>query len=891
MTSMREFDAPPINFSNQQYILEMYEIFKKDPHLLEGQWRAFFQGMEFNFPQMDRPVASSDLRIKFLIDAYKKYGHLISDTNPMIASSKENNPLTLAALGFNEGELKSPFPTLGVLSKQEATLQEIIDRLEEVYCGQISFECYNVENQALEEWFHQEVLKTVKEPAKEDYEFILQELFRAKELENFLQKKFLGAKRFSVEGAETFLPMIKELFTLAAAKGYRKGVIGMAHRGRINILANLMGKPYLELFQEFNTKRPGPQDASMGDVKYHKGYRSEMKTRKGGAIELILASNPSHLESVDPVVLGIAKALQISSKGEKLLPVLIHGDASIAGQGVVYESEQLFKIKGYSVGGSIHIVINNQVGFTATSEETRSTRYCTDIAKTFGAPVIHVNSENPALCFRAVQIAFEARDRFATDVFIDLQCHRLWGHNEADEPMFTNPDLYKKIKSKDHIYKTLIGKGLVSKEFIDQMEKGILEELNQAFVRAGELKEEAKTKQEIAKPKIIPPTKKGLLDLVEKLYAIPPNFKAHPKIVKLFEERREGFKAAGDDTLVGWATAELLAYGLLLERKIHIRISGQDSVRGTFSHRHARIIDQESENSYIALEHLSESQAPFHIYNSALSEFAVMGFEFGYSITYPNCLVIWEAQFGDFANGAQIIIDQYLAGAETKWGIDCPLTLFLPHGHEGMGSEHTSCRIERFLELAGKQNWRVCHPSTPAQFFHLITDQAQRVPKRPLIVATPKELLRQTETYSPFKDLFEGQFQEILPDPANNKKATRVIFCSGKISHELMQKRNALKSNNVAIIRIEQLYPLHKEKLLAEIKNYPLAKEYLFVQEEPKNQGAYSHLKPYLTEILGESVKIEYKGRKRNPVPDTAYVAVYKKEQEEIIDSAINEGS
>lgn len=898
---MRENRATPINFSNQGYILEVYEIYKKNPEAVEGEWKAFFQGMEFNAQGDTGSQATGDLRVRFLLDRYKKYGHLLSDISPMNRPPIECKHLTLNNLGFSQADLKTVFPTCGILSKSEAPLQEIIDRLKSIYCGQISYECYNIENSDLEDWFHKMLLAPHPQPSQEEYHFLLTELFRAKELENFLQKKFLGAKRFSIEGAETFLPMIKELFALAAKKGYSKGVIGMAHRGRINLLSNLMGKPYQELFQEFNPKKSPPQDPSqdpsqdsgMGDVKYHKGYRSQMKTRLGDSIELILASNPSHLESVDPVVLGIAKAWQVLAPSEKLLPVLIHGDASIAGQGVVYESEQLSKIKGYSVGGCVHIVINNQVGFTATAEETRSTRYCTDIAKTFGAPVIHVNSENPLSCIRAVGIAFEARDRFGTDVFIDLQCHRLWGHNEADEPMFTNPDLYKKIKEKDHIYKsfskTLLNNGSIGKDFIEQMEKGITTELSLAFDNAANKSEFQPAKQKSAPVSIQPPSKEKLLSLITKLFTIPENFNAHPKIVKLYEERRQSFASSNDNTLVGWATAELLAYGVLLEKNIHIRISGQDSIRGTFSHRHARIIDQESQNIYTPLEHISDKQASIVIYNSPLSEFAVMGFEFGYSITHPNSLVIWEAQFGDFANGAQIIIDQYLAGCETKWGINSSLTLFLPHGHEGMGSEHTSCRLERFLELAGLQNWRVCHPSTPAQFFHLICDQALRTPKRPLIVATPKELLRVTETYSKLQELFTGRFEEILDDPSNNKQATRILFCSGKISHELVQRKNALDAKHVAIIRIEQIYPLNKEKLKSIIKSYPNAKEFLFVQEEPQNQGAYSHLKPFLTEILGESVKIHYKGRKRNPVPDTAYVAVYKSEQEDIVNSAIKE--
>jgi len=900
---MKEKHSPAINFSNQNYVLKMHAIYQNNPQDLDKEWLAFFQGMEFSAQDIQSEGKSPDLQIKFLIEAYKKYGHLIADTNPMIAPLKDLKALELSHFGFNNSDLEKVYPTLGLLKEETAPLKVIIERLKEIYCGQISYECFSIENQELEKWFHSQIMKPQENFSPKDYEFIISELYRAKELENFLQKKFLGAKRFSIEGAETFMPMLKELFTLAAKNKYQKGVIGMAHRGRINVLTNLLAKPYAQLIHEFNTKSFPSEQEGMGDVKYHKGFKSELTSRFGDSISLILASNPSHLESVDPVVMGMTKAFEQLASNGKILPVLVHGDASLAGQGVVYETMQLCKIKGYEVGGIIHIVINNQVGFTATSEQSRSTMYCTDIAKAFGSPVIHVNGENPTECLRAMQLAFQVRDQFGQDVFIDLQCHRFWGHNEADEPMYTNPELYKKIKEKDHIYKSysknLLEKGFVTQEFINQMEKSFSDELNQAYEEAQKYVNEdydgiissstdlEKAEVEEFKSEIKLPSIESLKQLAEKISSIPKDFNAHPKIVKLFEERRQNLINEEDKNIVDWASAELLAYAYLLEQKIHIRISGQDSIRGTFSHRHARIIDQQCESTYTPLEHISQDQASFTAYNSALSEFAVMGFEFGYSISYPNSLVIWEGQFGDFANGAQVIIDQYLSGCETKWGMHCPLTLFLPHGYEGMGSEHSSCRIERFLQLAGLQNWRVCHPSTPAQMFHLLCSQALKAIKKPLIIATPKSMLRQVDTFSKLSELANGQFEEILDDEKIYKKSKKLIICSGKIGQELIRKRLAEKEEKVAIIRIEQLYPLNIEKLTSILESYKDVEEFLYVQEEPQNQGAYTYLKPYLIEILGQSVQIKYKGRIRNSIPDTGFVALFKKQQEEIIESSI----
>ncbi len=834
---MQKKDSLPINFGNQSFVLEQLAIYLTNPSDLDSDWIAFFQGMEF---ANGCGVKDSKSDGYALLEAYKKFGHLSGSVNPMVDQT-EKIP-----------ELKSTLPEG--------------ERLNSIYSGNTTYECYNIDNKDLEKWFHEEVQKDKAAFSSKEYENLVTELWKAEYLEDFLQKKFLGAKRFSLEGGESFMPMILEIFEQAANEGYKTGIIGMAHRGRLNVLCNLLKKPYSKLFQEFNTKLMPPNLVGLGDVKYHKGYKSTFNSISGNTIELVLASNPSHLESVDPVVLGFAKACK-----EKVLPLIVHGDASVAGQGVVYEILQCSKLKGYAVGGAIHIVINNQVGFTASPEETRSTRYCTDIAKAFGFPVIHVNADDPVACVRAARLAFNVKNRFSTDVFIDLNCCRIYGHNEADEPRFTNPLLYQKIEARGDVYERVKKESGLPLDWIVSMENGFKEKLDSDL-------EEANRQVETKLPEMPSVTPfKGTtavsLDLlkkyIEKITDIPKEFHPHPKLEKLFSLRREALA-------VDWATAELLAYASLLDQAIPVRLSGQDSKRGTFSHRHAVLFDQTSENSYIPLEHVSEAQAIFQVYNSPLSEYAVLGFEFGYSLGDPKALVIWEAQFGDFANGAQIIIDQYLAGSETKWGIHSGLTMFLPHGHEGMGPEHTSCRIERFLELSGQDNWQVVYPSTPAQFFHILRKQALQSEKRPLIIPTPKSMLRLTESFSTLNDLATGQFEPILDDTAASKDVKRIVLCTGKFYYEL---KNGRGDKGVALIRIEQLYPFPTGQLEALLKRYSQVEKIIWAQEEPKNQGAWGY--------ISEKIKIEYVGRGRIPVPDTGAAAFFHYQQEAIIKEAL----
>lgn len=838
---MQKKDSQPINFGNQSFVLEQLAIYLANPSALDSDWIAFFQGMEFA-GECGGKDSKSDAYV--LLETYKKFGHLNASVNPM---ARQTEQIPELQSNLSEGE-----------------------RFKSVYCGNTSYECYNIDNKDLENWFHEEVQRDKAVFSSKEYENLLTELWKAQYLEDFLQKKFLGAKRFSLEGGESFMPMMLEIFEQAANEGYKTGIIGMAHRGRLNVLCNLLKKPYFELFQEFNTKLIPPNLVGLGDVKYHKGYKSTFNSASGNAIELVLASNPSHLESVDPVVLGFAKACK-----ERVLPLIIHGDASIAGQGVVYEVLQCSKLKGYAVGGTIHIVINNQVGFTASPEETRSTRYCTDIAKAFGFPVIHVNADDPVACVRAARLAFEVKNRFSTDVFIDLNCCRIYGHNEGDEPRFTNPILYQKIEARGDVYERVKKESGLSPDWIASMENQFKEKLDKEFEEANR---QVEGKMPVM-PKSTPFIEKTSIALdilkkyVEKITYIPKEFHLHPKLEKLFSKRREALS-------IDWATAELLAYASLVDQGIPVRLSGQDSKRGTFSHRHAVLLDQTNENTYTPLEHISTGQATFQVYNSPLSEYAVMGFEFGYSLGDPKALVIWEAQYGDFANGAQIIIDQYLAGAETKWGIHSGLTLLLPHGHEGGGSEHSSCRIERFLELSGQDNWQVVYPSTPAQFFHILRKQALQQEKRPLIIPTPKSMLRLTESFSTLNDLATGQFEPILDDATASKDVKRIVLCTGKFYYEL---KNGRGDKGVALIRVEQLYPFPTTQLEALLKNYSKVEKIIWAQEEPLNQGAWEYVK----EVFSEKIKIEYVGRGRIPIPDTGAAALFHYQQEAIIKEAL----
>ncbi|MEM7510688.1 MAG: 2-oxoglutarate dehydrogenase E1 component, partial [Bacteroidota bacterium] len=730
---------------------------------------------------------------------------------------------------------------------------------------------------------------------------ILRKLMEAVNFEKFLGKKFVGQKRFSLEGAETLIPALDAVIEKGADLGLEEFVIGMAHRGRLNVLANTMKKEYDEIFSEFEGKEHA-ESVFQGDVKYHLGFSSDIETSSGRKVHLSLMPNPSHLEAVDPVVQGSARAKIDRKYGEdfnRLAPILIHGDAAIAGQGVVYEIIQMSLLEGYKTGGTIHIVINNQVGFTTNYADARSSTYCTDVAKVTQSPVFHVNGDDVEALVFAIEMAMEFRQTFNKDVFIDLLCYRKHGHNEADEPSFTQPLLYKIIKKHPDPAAIYLEKLLASGDVEATMAKAI--EKEQKANLQDELEQASQTDTLKYAPYLkgtwdgirrvqnedyelpSPDTsvkKKEFVDTLKKLHDIPEDFKAHKKIVKLFNDRMRFL----EEDRLDWALGELAAYGMLLQEGFPIRLSGQDSKRGTFSHRHAVIFSEDAEKGYVPLNHLKDGQEQFTVLNSPLSEYGVLGFEYGYSITNPNNLVIWEAQFGDFANGAQIVMDQYVSSAETKWQRMSGLIQLLPHGYEGQGPEHSSARIERYLELCARKNMQVVNCTTPANFFHVIRRQVHRDFRIPLIVFTPKKLLRYPKAVSKVEEFTNGRFRELITDPVVQPKDTRrVLLCSGKIYYDLLEYQEKNEVKDVAVVRMEQLYPLPVTQLREMIASLPKDAEYMWVQEEPRNMGPWN----YILRVVDE-VDLTVVCRKPSPSPATGYYKQHADTQNSIVEEAFS---
>lgn len=891
------------NLSNLSYIEGLYAEYLKDPGSIEKSWQHFFEGMALGSSLKGPAIiggGSSELRIFRMIEAYRLYGHKGAAFNPIdLGSIKpgEVEELRLETLGFKKEELGQEFPTCGFLKDETAPLNAIIDALQKTYCSTVGFEYMGIQASEIERFFQQSI-----EPffqfslSKEEKIEVLHHLNRSEILESFVHMKYPGQKRFSLEGGETLIPMLMEMIHHGSAQGLEQIVLGMAHRGRLNVLTNVLGKSYSDLFLEFEkTYVPDTYEGS-GDVKYHMGYSSELPTRNGKGMRLILCANPSHLEAVDPIVEGKVRARQeqfFKGKTESILPVLIHGDASIAGQGVVYETMQLSKLAGYQTGGTMHIVINNQVGFTANPKETKSTPYCTDIAKSFGAPVFHVNAEDPERAVAAMKLAVEVRQKFGCDVFIDLNCHRKYGHNESDEPAFTQPEVYKLVKEKQvirNLYRdALIQEGTLSKEQADSLEREFKECLEEALKVTQEEVKERKEGEVKEKPSLLISVKtavplKRLIELAKKFTTIPSDFALNPKLKRLMNDRIKMISGDKSAPVVDWGMAEHLAYASLLTEGVHVRLSGQDSARGTFSHRHAALTDQETSKRYYPLSHLSDDQASFDVYNSPLSEYAVMGFEYGYSLSYEKALTLWEGQFGDFANGAQIVIDQFIVSAEQKWNRLSPLTLLLPHGYEGQGPEHSSARIERFLQLAANDSLYVVYPTTPAQHFHALRRQGISDLLKPLVLFTPKALLRFPPSLSTPEQLANGEFQEVIDDPTAPKSAKRLVFCSGKVYYDLIENN---KRADIAIVRLEQLYPLREEKVQAIFEKYSGVLECFWVQEEPQNQGPYSYIQPLLQNLLPEKLALRYVGRDRGASTAAGTSALHSKELEKFLKEAL----
>ena len=886
---------------------ELYSRYKADPASVEAGWRHFFEGFEFSGKMgaaSSEMMTPAEFRVIDLINGYRKRGHLFTRTNPVRTRRKYSPTLDLENFGLSSADLDTLYEAGNEIGIGKATLRQIIAHLEQTYCHSIGVEFAYIRRTEIESW-----LRTTMEGNRNNPDFdtstrkvILQKLSEAVLFERFLHRKFTGQKRFSLEGAEALIPALDAVIEKGAEMGIEEFVIGMPHRGRLNVLANILGKSYKDIFTEFENKEY-EDDTLMGDVKYHLGYSSERITSTGKKISLSLAPNPSHLEAVSPVVEGIVRS-RIDGKydgdSSRILPILIHGDASIAGQGIVYEIIQMSELEGYKTGGTIHLVVNNQIGFTTNYLDARSSIYCTDVAKTIQAPIFHVNSDDVEAVVFIIGFAMKYRAKFKKDVFIDLLGYRKYGHNEGDEPRFTQPILYKTIEThpnpRDIYVEKLIGEGAVTHEEaneIDQLFNALLE----GDLSASKEAEKARVTtflqnawthirhaqpEDFQKPVNTAVSLEKLLSIGQHITELPADKNFYKKIVRLMDDRRQMLQAPGK---LDWAMGELLAYGTLLAEGIPVRLSGQDSQRGTFSHRHAVLTIEDSEEKYTPLQHVSATQKQFQVYNSLLSEYGVLGFEYGYALASPDALTLWEAQFGDFFNGAQIIIDQYLSSAEEKWRVMSPLVLLLPHGYEGQGPEHSSGRMERFLILCADNNMQVTNCTTPANFFHLLRRQMLRDFRKPLIVFTPKSLLRHPKCVSELSEFTHGGFQELIDDTAvTPSEVSRVVFCSGKLYYDLIDHREKTDAFYTAIVRLEQLYPLPVEKMREVIARYPNAKRYVWSQEEPANMGAWSFIMRNF-----KDVELLMVARPESGTPATGSARLHALRQQKIIDKSFGE--
>jgi 2-oxoglutarate dehydrogenase E1 component len=926
---------------NAAYVEDLYEAYLIDANDVPDQWREYFDTL----PKVDtKQVVFEDtphsairdhfakiskmrvrtaatvahdaqateferkqVRVVQLISAYRQRGHQHAKLDPLGLAKRELVPdLALNFHQLSTGDLDTVFQTGSLyIGAESATLKAILDSLEATYCGTIGAEFMHIVDTDERHWVMQRMESVRSRP---DYSAavrrqLLHELSKAEGLEKSLGSKYPGTKRFGLEGGESLIPALTEMIQRCGAYRAKEIVIGMAHRGRLNVLINILGKKPSELFAEFEGRA---SYTSSGDVKYHQGFSSNIMT-PGGELHLALAFNPSHLEIVSPVVEGSVRARQDrrgDSEGHSVVPIVIHGDAAFAGQGVVMETFQMSQTRAYKTGGTIHIVLNNQVGFTTSAQEdARSTEYCTDIAKMVQAPIFHVNGDDPEAVLFVTQMAVDYRTEFGKDVVIDLVCYRRRGHNEADEPSVTQPVMYSKIKSqpttRDLYADKLIGQGVLTKEQDDELVSAYRDSLERGEPLVSSLVSEPNTSLFVDwTPYLNHPfdleadTGVDLAELQALAHDInqaPENFALQRQVGKILEDRR---KMAAGAMPLNWGAAETLAYATLLKEGYPVRLTGQDVGRGTFSHRHAVLHHQKDATSYVPLKHISSTQAPFTIHDSLLSEEAVLAFEYGYATTAPTGLVIWEAQFGDFANGAQVVIDQFITSGEHKWSRLCGLTMLLPHGYEGQGPEHSSARLERFMQLCAEKNIQVCIPTTPAQVFHMIRRQAVRPLRKPLVVMSPKSLLRHKEAISTLEELALGKFHLVIPevDDLDNKKVKRTVLCAGKVYYELLAERRARGLDNIAIVRIEQMYPFPEQELAEVLSAYPKLQDVVWCQEEPMNQGCWYASQHHMRRTLdrmGASLGVRYVGREASAAPAAGYMALHLRQQEALINEAL----
>ncbi len=925
---------------NVHYVEDLYERYLVDPNAVTDEWRNYFDTLPRHdgSPSQDVPLApireqfyemgrtsrrpatvaagesnenKKQVRVLQLINAYRFRGHQKADIDPL--GLRKPAPIPDLELSFHQlsaADMDVEFQTGSLfLGKEVAPLKEIHAALEQTYCRSIGAEFMHIVNTEEKRWLQQRFESVRSKPnfSRDVRHHVLERLTAAEGLETYLASKYPGTKRFGLEGGESFIPMMDELIQRSGKYGTKEVVIGMAHRGRLNLLINLLGKSPSELIEEFDGKKQIAKGS--GDVKYHQGFSSNVMT-PGGEVHLALAFNPSHLEIVSPVVEGSVRARQDrreDTEGDTVLPISIHGDAAFAGQGVVMETFQMSQTRAYKTGGTLHLVINNQVGFTTSREDdARSSEYCTDIAKMVQAPIIHVNGDDPDAVLHAAQVAIDYRQQFKRDVVLDLVCYRKRGHNEADEPSGTQPLMYAKIKTQKTA-RELYAARLVEEGVLTAEETQHLVDQYRADLDAGNHVANALVKQpntglfvdwapylghEWTGDADTSMDMKHLQALAQKMCEVPDGISVQRQVNKIYEDRR---KMAAGGMPINWGFAETLSYATLVDGDNPVRITGQDVGRGTFSHRHAVIHNQKDGNIWVPLQHIKDGQATFTIHDSYLSEEAVLAFEYGYSTTMPTALVIWEAQFGDFANGAQVVMDQFISSGESKWGRLCGLTMLLPHGYEGQGPEHSSARLERYLQLCAEHNMQVCMPTTPAQIYHLLRRQVIRPLRKPLVVLTPKSLLRHKEATSTLDELAGGRFEMVLADKGNLEasKVKRVVLCAGKVYYDLAGYRAEQGREDVAVIRVEQLYPFPKEELQAAIADYENLEQVMWCQEEPLNQGAWYQSQHHMRQVAdqhhqGLGMSLAFAGRPASAAPAAGYMSVHNEQQRQLVDDAFN---
>jgi 2-oxoglutarate dehydrogenase E1 component len=936
----QRYQSSPLFGSNSALVEEYYERFLADPASVPPPWQAYFRALGGSAtdvsqrqiqeaiardarkpavrrastpesgpargPQPESPAAlAKQAAVLRLIWAYRLHGHKLAALDPLGLTKPVAVPdLDPAYHGLTAEDMEQEFFDEFLAGTQRRKLREIIDLLRQIYTRSIGAEFAHLSSTPERLWLRErlEVSNVTSFLSAEEKREVFDLLTAAEGIERYLHTRYVGQKRFSLEGGETLIPMLEELIQQSGRAGMKEIVIGMAHRGRINVLVNVLGKPPRELFSEFEGLYELKAAQGSGDVKYHMGFSADVHTA-GGDVHVALAFNPSHLEIVDPVVEGSVRARQDRRNdhaGDTVMPVVIHGDAAFSGQGVVMETLQLSGVRAFRTGGTIHIIVNNQIGFTMSDpQDARSTPYCSDVAKLLEAPVLHVNANDPESALLVTRIALDYRATFGKDIVIDLVCYRRHGHNEADEPAATQPIMYRAIRSAKAV-RRLYAEQLVQEGVIRDEDVRALVETYRKGLDEGRLALVAPRAQIGAEGAIdwsayrggeadvvetaIPPARIAALSAV--MTTMPEGFELHPRVARIIDDRRS---MASGSVPVDWGFAETLAYASLLEERWHVRMSGQDSARGTFFHRHAVLHNQTDNAVYVPLQHVAANQGRCDIYDSLLSEEAVLGFEYGYSTTAPDCLVVWEAQFGDFANGAQVVIDQFISSGETKWGRMCGLVMFLPHGYEGQGPEHSSARLERFLQLCAEGNMQVCVPSTPAQMFHMLRRQMLRHVRKPLVVMTPKSLLRHPQSTSRLDELSGGRFRLLIDehDDFDAERVTRVVLCSGKVYYDLLHARNDGGNHQVALARVEQLYPFPVEEYAAVLARYRNVREIVWCQEEPENQGAWYQIRHRLQEPLGRRYALSYAGRAASAAPAVGYYNLHGQQQRELVASAL----